>query len=287
MECAKLLKRIDFLLIVTADKANPNGDPLDGNRPRQYYDGTGYMSAVSVKRKIRNRLQDMGCRILLEQNDRSDDGFTNISERLDSVKGMKDARKSKNTGLVKELALENFADVRSFVATLELKDNTSVRIIEANTIQDAESVGPLEIESYQITKSLNSEPGDIKGSDTMGMRHVVKYGVYVIRGSINPITAEKNGLTEEDITNIKNALSTLFENDDTASRPAGSMNVKKMYWWEQSSDDAYAVNYPVNEVYDTIKVETTSDSGVTESWNDVKITETDLPGLKPDMIVDK
>lgn len=52
--------KIDFAVLFTVEKANPNGDPLDGNRPRVDVDGYGEMSDVCIKRKIRNRLQDMG-----------------------------------------------------------------------------------------------------------------------------------------------------------------------------------------------------------------------------------
>ena len=40
--------------------ANPNGDPLNGNRPRTTSEGLGEVSDVALKRKIRNRLQDAG-----------------------------------------------------------------------------------------------------------------------------------------------------------------------------------------------------------------------------------
>ena len=54
-----LKNKIDFVVLVTADKANVNGDPLDGNRPRTDYDGYGEISDVCIKRKIRNRMQDL------------------------------------------------------------------------------------------------------------------------------------------------------------------------------------------------------------------------------------
>ena len=38
--------KIDFAAIISVTKANPNGDPLNGNRPRQNYDGKGEMSDV-------------------------------------------------------------------------------------------------------------------------------------------------------------------------------------------------------------------------------------------------
>jgi Cas7 group CRISPR-associated protein Csh2 len=49
-------KKIDFAVVLTVKNANPNGDPLNGNRPRVNYDGLGEISDVCIKRKIRNRL---------------------------------------------------------------------------------------------------------------------------------------------------------------------------------------------------------------------------------------
>ena len=48
------LGRIDFCIVISVDGANPNGDPLNGNRPRQSYDGFGEISDVCIKRKIRS-----------------------------------------------------------------------------------------------------------------------------------------------------------------------------------------------------------------------------------------
>ncbi|EJR26618.1 CRISPR-associated protein cas7/csd2, subtype I-c/dvulg [Bacillus cereus VD048] len=87
----------------------------------------------------------------------------------------------------------------------------------------------------QITKSINSEPGKDKGSDTMGMKQRVDFGVYVFYGSINTQLAERTGFTNEDAEKIKNALVTLFENDASAARPEGSIEAHKVCWWEHNS----------------------------------------------------
>ena len=55
-----LTHKIDFAAIVTGTNANLNVEPLNVNRPRETYDGHGEISDVCIKRKIRNRLQDMG-----------------------------------------------------------------------------------------------------------------------------------------------------------------------------------------------------------------------------------
>ena len=57
---SEFTNKIDFEVLVMVKNANPNGDPLNGNRPRETYDGFGEISDVCIKRKIRNRLQDMG-----------------------------------------------------------------------------------------------------------------------------------------------------------------------------------------------------------------------------------
>ena len=55
-----LQNKIDFIALAAVTDANPNGNPLDGNRPRTTYDGRGEISDVCIKRKLRNRLQDNG-----------------------------------------------------------------------------------------------------------------------------------------------------------------------------------------------------------------------------------
>ena len=56
--------KIDFEVVIMVNHGNPNGDPLNGNRPREDFDGFGEISDVCLKRKIRNRLQDMGEKFL-------------------------------------------------------------------------------------------------------------------------------------------------------------------------------------------------------------------------------
>ena len=40
----KFTNKIDFSVLVMVNHANPNGDPLNGNRPREDYDGYGEIS---------------------------------------------------------------------------------------------------------------------------------------------------------------------------------------------------------------------------------------------------
>lgn len=233
--------KVDFAVVLSVSKANPNGDPLNGNRPRQNYDGFGEISDVALKRKIRNRLQDMGESIFVQSNDRKNDSYNSLRERADANAELDKIMKSK-TGSSDEfarLACQEWIDVRSFGQVFAFKADkgagVSVGVRGPVSIHTATSLDPIDITSMQITKSVNSEPGTARGSDTMGMKHRVDSGVYVFYGSINTQLAEKTGFTKEDAAKVKQALITLFENDLSSARPEGSMEVHTVYWWEHNS----------------------------------------------------
>ncbi|AJY75567.1 type I-C CRISPR-associated protein Cas7/Csd2 [Paenibacillus beijingensis] len=233
--------KIDFAVVLSVTKANPNGDPLNGNRPRQNYDGYGEISDVALKRKIRNRLQDMGESIFVQSNDRKTDSYGSLRERADANAELEKILKSKSgsSDEFSSIACREWLDVRSFGQVFAFKADkgagVSVGIRGPVSIHTATSIDPIDISSMQITKSVNSEPGASRGSDTMGMKHRVDSGVYIFFGSINTQLAEKTGFTNEDAEKFKNALVTLFENDASSARPEGSMEVHKVYWWEHNS----------------------------------------------------
>ena len=227
-----LANKIDFAVVLSVKNANPNGDPLNGNRPRETYDGYGEISDVCIKRKIRNRLLDMGQPIFVQSDDKRADNFKSLRERADSVEELKT---EKNADQYAKVACKTWMDVRSFGQVFAFKGNdVSVGVRGPVSIHPAFSVQPVDIASIQITKSVNSVTGDKKSSDTMGMKHTVPFGVYVFYGSINCQLAEKTGFTEEDAELIHKALETLFENDCSSARPDGSMEVCRVYWWKHS-----------------------------------------------------
>ena len=236
---SNLKGKIDFTLFVSATNANPNGDPLNGNRPRTNLDGYGEISAECIKRKIRNRIQDLGGRIFVQSDDRSDDGCTSLKERADNCVELKEElekKKNADKNAFAQIACKEWYDVRAFGQVFAFKgDSVSVGVRGPVSIHTVVSLSPVDIISTQITKSVNSEP--VKGgkaSDTMGVRHRVGFAVYKIMGSVNVQLAEKTGFSHEDAELLKEALMTLFENDASSARPEGSMDVCRMYWWQHN-----------------------------------------------------
>ncbi|MED9780485.1 MAG: type I-C CRISPR-associated protein Cas7/Csd2 [Peptococcaceae bacterium] len=272
--------KIDFVAILSVERANANGDPLNGNRPRVDYNGFGEMSDVCIKRKIRNRMQDLGQSVFVQSEDRCDDGFGSLSERASAtMKGIKDREE------YARIACEKWLDVRAFGQVFAFKDTKgmSVGVRGPVSIHQAVSVSPIEIESLQITKSVNGEKSD-KGqrtSDTMGMKHFVRFGVYLLKGSINVQLAEKTGFSQEDANVIKECLRTLFINDASSARPDGSMEVKRVYWWEHNCKDG---QYSSAKVHRSVKIEPKEDVQIPECFEDYNVIIETLPGLVPEVI---
>lgn len=231
-----LSKKIDFAILISVENANPNGDPLCGNRPREDYDGYGEISDVCLKRKIRNRLIDMHESVFVQSNDHRVDSYKSLKTRAEGCEELKKASNGKTTDQDEfaRIACEQWMDVRSFGQVFAFKgDKVSVGVRGPVTISIAKSVSPVDIISMQIVKSVNSEDKTERASDTMGMKHRVAFGLYLAKGSINCQLAEKTGFSDADAEKIKEAMRTLLENDASSARPEGSMEVCALYWWEQ------------------------------------------------------
>lgn len=276
-----LQNKIDFVAFVTAEMANPNGDPLNGNSPRTDYEGLGEISDVCLKRKIRNRMQDLGQKVFVQSAERSDDGCGSLSERASASLGK--AKDFKDSELYAQKACETWIDVRSFGQVFAFKDTKgmSVGVRGPVSIHQGVSVSPVTVEDMQITKSVNGEKSDKgKASDTMGMKHFVRFGLYKIKGSINVQLAEKTGFTEEDADVIKECLRTLFVNDASSARPDGSMEVVKLYWFKHNCKDG---QYSSAKVHRSVNAELINSDTFPSCVNDYKFTVEPLDGLEPEI----
>lgn len=279
-----LKNKVDFAVVFRVKNANPNGDPLNGNRPRVTYDGLGEMTDVCIKRKIRNRLMETLpktkvtidkdekeiCPVFVQSDDNKLDGHPSLRSRADEVLSSLKIEKE-----IIETACRTWFDVRAFGQLFAFKGKGSkkTKTKEANetgddkgvsigirgpvSIHSAFSINPVSVTSNQITKSVSGEgDGTKRSSDTMGMKHRVDRGIYVFYGSMNPQLAVKTGFSDEDATAIKNVLPRLFENDASSARPEGSMEVLKVIWWQHNCASGQASSAKVHR---SLKVTDTDD----------------------------
>jgi len=262
-----LENKIDFAIIFSVKNANPNGDPLNGNRPRVDYEGFGEISDVCLKRKIRNRLLADGYSIFVQSDDNKIDDMPNLRARAESKEfglGKEafkiDKKKPEKKDITAKKACEKWFDVRAFGQLFAFGKKTddasgvSIPIRGPVTIQSAFSVEPVDITSIQIVKSVNAEEAKGKSdisSDRMGMKHRVDNAAYVTFGSMNPQLAERTGFSNEDADIIKQVLPRLFEGDASSARPEGSMTVEKVIWWQHNCKSG---QYSSARVHKTLRV---------------------------------
>ena len=253
--------KVDFAVVIGVNHANPNGDPLNANRPRQTIDRLGEISDVCIKRKARNRLLAMGEEIFVQSDDNRVDDCRSLNARFKAANFADGIN-------VREEVCKKWLDVRSFGQVFAFKDekkksgngkakgnsdadnqdnestevdagSVSIGIRGPVTIQSAYSLEPIVPESIQITKSVNLETNDKnpdkKDGDTMGMKHRVSSAVYVAYGAISPQLAQKTGFSTEDAEKIKLALQSLFEGDASSARPEGSLEILQVVWCEHTN----------------------------------------------------
>lgn len=307
-----LQHKIDFALIFRVTKANPNGDPLYGNRPRTDYSGLGEVTDVCLKRKLRDRLLDryqalennarMGQAIFVQSDDYKIDGAKNLRVRAESV--LTPEVLTQRSNAIRAVC-ETWFDVRAFGQVFPFKgqkpskkkkptvegseqaetenstekegDGVSIPVRGPVTVQSAFSTERIEIESTQITKATSLEgDGEKRQKDQMGMKHRVDHGIYVSYGSMNPQLAERTGFSEEDAEVIKQILPKLFENDASSARPEGSMEVLKIVWWRHNCK---AGQYSSAKVHRSLAQIISSDGSFDEAS-----LKASLDGLDPEII---
>lgn len=285
-----LKNKIDFAVIFSVKGANPNGDPLNGNRPRTNYDGLGELSDVCIKRKLRNRLMEMKndkgeylYNVFVQSDDNKLDDYPSLRVRAE---GELEKDHWKNEKIFREAVCNKWIDVRAFgqvfaYGSEKKGEGVSVGIRGPVSIHSAFSVTPVSVSSIQITKSVSGEgDGTKKASDTMGMKHRVDHGLYVSYGAINPQLASKTWFKDDDAKAIKSAIEHLFDNDASSARPEGSMEVVAVFWWQHNVKHG---QYSSAAVHRSLNVD--PNDGITDpkKIEDYSIKLKSLSGLEPEI----
>lgn len=254
--------RTDFLALISVCGANPNGDPCRGGVPRTDNFGHGIISPVCIKRKLRDRLEEMGENILISPPKFRGDS---VADRV---------RSHSTTVNTAETACAGWYDVRAFGQVFAFPGVYIPGIKGAVTIQQVESLQPIKINQTGITRCISYTESGKKNS--IGFINTVEHGLYVLKGSVNAYTAMKNGFSYEDCEKLRTALLHIFDNDCSAARPAGSMELKRLYWWEHSG---VLGDYSPARVFGTVKAKPLTNKPV--RFEDYEIIHSTLPGLEP------
>jgi len=209
--------RITGLLVIEVRKSNPNGDPERESSPRQRPDGKGEISPVSIKRKLRDLVEEkngllwesLGASLpkeyefeIMESRNR---GWKELKEAADETK-----RAGEAWDKTSKLINSDFAGFQKKYWDARLFGNTFLeKAKEEKGIQDSircgvahfgvgVSVAPIEIEFSTWTKKAPAQEDKTRGMAPMAFR-VVKHGLYTVPFFVNPTQARKTGCIRADV----------------------------------------------------------------------------------------
>ncbi len=210
------MKRVTGMLVIEVRDSNPNGDPDRESDPRQRDDGRGEISPVSLKRKLRDLVEDKEGEVwktLAKQLDLSADEFQILESR--EVK----------RGEVKKLMENDFEKFKHTYWDARIFGNTFLEEGQGNTIRTGVvhfglglSVAPVEIDRKTFTKKAPAEEGKSRGMAPMGYR-IVKHGIYYAPFFVNPSAAHKTGCDDKDIELFSHLIKHMFAHTRSMIRP--------------------------------------------------------------------
>lgn len=266
----ELNNRYDFVMLFDVENGNPNGDPDAGNSPRiDPETGTGLVSDVCLKRKIRNYVElvkegEVGYNILIKADKPLNDKFENayVEQNLElKAKGKKQDDMMK----AREYMCKNYYDVRTFGAVMSTGDNPCGIVRGPVQINFAKSISPISQQEITITRQARTTSDRQEtGNTEFGKKSIVPYGLYRAEGYVSAILANKVGFNSEDLELLWQAIMNMFENDHSAAR--GKMSMRKLYIFKH--ENALG-NCHSNKLFDLIDVEQKSE--VPRKFSDYEI----------------
>jgi CRISPR-associated protein Csd2 len=304
--------RHDIMILFDVTNGNPNGDPDAGNLPR--IDPTtnkGLVSDVCLKRKVRNFVAafckdsegkpESGRNVLVQQGNVLNREITNAIEKATHDLDKKASNPQKAEAAMKWLCRE-FFDVRTFGGVLSTGDDVlkgsaygQVRgPVQFTFGRSFHPITPLEV---SITRCAVTKEEDMTKERTMGNKHIVPYALYLAKVFVSPVFAERTGFTEDDLSLFFEALTHMFDHDQSAAR--AEMTVRGVYDFEhvgtqsannanQNAREARLGCEHAHKLFAGVKIELPGkeypecfdDYRITDTWPDTKSGNIAVPGVR-------
>lgn len=212
-----IAKRSEIIFIYDITWANPNGDPLDANKPRiDIETGINFVTDVRLKRTIRDELYSRGYDILIRDIIKEDgslaDGKYRASQFLpeDKAKYAED-QFNELVKIINNNVISSCIDARLFGCTLpiELKFGSKIKkgsVTYTGPVQFkmGYSLHPVKCEFIKGTGAFAS--GNERDAKTFRQEYVLPYSLILFYGIVNNRAAEMTKLTEEEVNLMLDAM---------------------------------------------------------------------------------
>ncbi|AEK19972.1 type I-B CRISPR-associated protein Cas7/Csh2 [Methanococcus maripaludis] len=202
----------EFLMVWDSTMANPNGDMLNDNKPRQD-ESTGQLevSDVRIKRFIRDEWISNGKNVLVQTK-------TDKNGKVMTCQGIVKERASENNLKDEEIPnylLENYIDVRLFGAVIT---KPKYDITGPLQIAWSKSVHEADVKFMQGNAAYAS--GEGKEQASIWSKFISPYALFKTYAVYNDKVAEKQGITvsDDDLNDFKDALINGLKNYRSTSK---------------------------------------------------------------------
>lgn len=187
---AEVKNRSEILFIYDIKDANPNGDPMDENKPRiDQETEINIVTDVRLKRTIRDYLHNFKGQEIFIIKEITEEGTQKTREaRLKELK-----IKSKTDG---EKLLNKYVDLRLFGATIAV-EKMPLTWTGPTQFRFGRSLHKVEPRTIKGTSVMPSQEG--KGQGTFIETQILPYSLISFYGIINENAGKSTKLTEEDI----------------------------------------------------------------------------------------
>lgn len=202
--------RSEIVFLYDIKDANPNGDPMDENKPRiDEETGTNIVTDVRLKRTIRDHLYKfLNKEILVREIEYEPGKIQDAKLRAEDFLREKDKKLDKSklkldriVGIITKNVLESCIDVRLFGATMPIekseKEKTAVTMTGPVQFRMGRSLHRVEIVHIKGTGAFASEPG--KEQKTFRDEYILPYSLICFYGIVNENAAQTTGLTDDDV----------------------------------------------------------------------------------------
>ena len=193
--------RSEILFIYDVTDANPNGDPMDENKPRiDEETGHNIVTDVRLKRTVRDYLHDFKAQEIFVREERDDTGNLKTKEDIYEKYGSPDKVK------------EKCVDIRLFGGTFALKKKGGKRSESAEEEPVERAFALTGAVQFKFGRSLNKvgEPTFVQGTTVMPSgtekrrgtfvdQYILPYSLIAFYGIANENAAKTTGMTEADL----------------------------------------------------------------------------------------
>lgn len=180
--------RSEILFLYDVKDANPNGDPIDENKPRiDEETGINFVTDVRLKRTIRDYLHDYKDQEIFIQEIRDNNG--NLKTKEDRLGDFKNDPKT---------VIEKCIDIRLFGATTAVEDKT-MALTGPVQFKYGKSLHKVDLTYIKGTTVMPSKADKKQGTFTE--KYILPYSLIAFYGVVNENAAKKQGipLTNNDL----------------------------------------------------------------------------------------